>query len=161
MKLVHNVTISVFCKEHEDEQKIHDGLLFLLGMDESELKKQKLKINRKSAQGFNEKKIIIFTVIIDKQRHTKLFLKNLVSLLASGQRKIIATEAKNHLDDGFFFFIRFEKDAIIKDKKLMLTDSGKCYHVKMSIAAFPKSRDAAFKVVESIFSEDLNNEETA
>lgn len=153
MKLVHTVTISVFCKEHEDEQAIQDGLLFLLGMDAAELGEQKIKIKRKSAQGFHEKKIIIFSIMLDKQRHTKAFLNHVCSLLAPSQKKIILTEAKSRLDDDLFFFLRFEKNAINKDQKLMLTDGGKCYHVKMSIAAFPNGKEKALEVVKTIFGE--------
>ena len=161
MKLVHNIKISAFCKENEDGQVIREGLLFLIGMDAAGLEKQKLKIDAKIVQGFSEKKITVFSIQIDKQRHTKAFLDHLHTLLAQGQKKIIVTEAKSRLDEEFFFFLRFEKNAIINNQKLMLTDGGNCYHVKMSIAAFPKSREKALDIIQSIFSEHLNNEGTA
>ncbi len=158
MRTVHTVTISVFCKEHEDGQEVKDGLLFLLGMAEKELADQRMKIDKKSAKGFGEKRIIILSVTLDKARHANRFLAHLCKLLAPAQRRIIIAEAKSRLDDDLFFYLRFDKSTLIADKKLLLTDRGNCYHVKMSIAAFPKRADVAFDVVRSIFSEDLNTD---
>lgn len=158
MRAVHTITISVFCKEHEDEHEIKEGLFFLLGMDEAALKKEGCALARVRAKGFEEKGILILSVTLDKVRHVNRFLARLCALLSPAQRRIIITEAKSRLDGDLFFYLRFDKPTLISDRKLRLIDGGNCYHVRMSIAAFPKKRDVALDVVKSLFSEDLNTD---
>ena len=75
------------------------------------------------------------------------FLENLLNNLSKGQKEQILREDESRLDENLDFFIRLDKDSWINDKKLELTDSGKCFHLKISIAAFPKKREVALKVV--------------
>lgn len=158
MRKAHTITVSVFCREHEDEHRIKEGLLFLLGMDEATLKKEGCVFHRVRAKGFEERGIIILSATLDKARHITRFLARLCSLLSPAQRRIVLMEAKSRLDDDFFFYLRFDKPTLILEKKLQLIDGGNCYHIKMSIAAFPKRRDVALDVVKSLFSEDLNTD---
>ena len=41
-------------------------------------------------------------------------------------------------------------EELLKEK-YSITDSGDCFHIKMHIAAFPKNRESALKVIEKIF----------
>jgi len=47
------------------------------------------------------------------------------------------------------FYVRIDKDKFLKDKYI-ITDSGNCIHIKITVAAFPKTKDNAKKEIESI-----------
>jgi len=49
--------------------------------------------------------------------------------------------------------MRIDKDAWIDERKILFTDSGNCFHIKMSLAVFPKKKEAALQLVEKIFNQ--------
>ena len=147
--LAHNIHISVFCKPEEDIELIEKKLLFLVPFD---IKEQKIELKKTNATGFNEKKITILEVYLEKESHTNLFLKNLAKNLADEQKSLIKKQAESRLDEGLNFFLRLDKIKLINEDKLWLTDKGDCYHIRIKIAAFPHKREVALKVIEKIFS---------
>ncbi|MBS3131773.1 hypothetical protein J4212_05045 [Candidatus Woesearchaeota archaeon] len=149
MKQAHSITLKVFVKEGEDYGKIKEAFLSFLPF---ELEKEKIKINEISAKGFEEKKIIILESILTKERHTNKFLESLLEKLESGEKQRILLLKEPRLDENADFFLRFEKNELLENRKLALTDSGNCFHIKISIAAFPKSGENALKAVQGIFS---------
>jgi RNA-binding protein len=74
----------------------------------------------------------------------------LKELIKEDQCKTLREQRWSRLDEELFFYIRLNKEAALKDI-FELTDSGDCVHIKMHIAAFPKNRDSALKVVEEMF----------
>ncbi|MBA3064439.1 hypothetical protein FP803_03295 [Candidatus Woesearchaeota archaeon] len=147
--LAHNVCITVFCKPEDDVGLITEKLLFLVPLDP---KKEKIELKRTNAIGFNEKKIIILEVYLEKESHTNLFLNNLTKNLTDEQKLLIKKQADSRLDDELNFFLRFDKSKLINEGRLWLTDKGDCFHIKIKIAAFPHKREAALKIIEKIFS---------
>ena len=63
----------------------------------------------------------------------------------------ILQQIDSRLDKSLDFFLRFDKDSWIAGKKLLLTDAGKCFHIRISMAAFPKKREIALNVVKDLF----------
>jgi RNA binding exosome subunit len=61
LKLFHNLKLSVFSKEREDEFEVRAGLLGLLPFDSNT---EKLRIEKTHATGFNERKILILELIL-------------------------------------------------------------------------------------------------
>ncbi len=55
------------------------------------------------------------------------------------------------MDEHHHFFIRFDKDKLIENNEFFITDKGNCYHIKMTIAAFPTTRENALKAIEKLF----------
>ncbi|PIN76050.1 hypothetical protein COV18_01350 [Candidatus Woesearchaeota archaeon CG10_big_fil_rev_8_21_14_0_10_37_12] len=149
MKLVHNITITVFVKPEEDKEEIKKRLIELIPFD---LAEQKIKIEEQTAQGFNERKIKIYTVHLKKTTHTKQFLKNFLNLLNEEQKKLLIAQKESRLDEECNFFIRIEKEALAEKQKIQLTEGGNCYHIRLSVAAFPKTRENALKIVDNLFS---------
>ncbi|MBN2142288.1 hypothetical protein JW711_03070 [Candidatus Woesearchaeota archaeon] len=155
MKLVHNISLSVFVKFGEDEERIRKALLSLVPLD---LEKEKLKVERQVTHGF-EHKIIVLGMSVSKERHARAVLEFLLGKLTKDQKRLILIQ-ENRLDDECFFYLRFDKNALLGDVGaggggegcLELTDSGDCFHVKMSIAAYPKKREAAVVLLRKIFS---------
>ena len=147
MKVINIVKISVFAKE--DLEKVRLKLLELMPFD---IEKEKILLKESTATGFDEKEIKIFEVFLDKDRHINAFLENLVGRMNDEVKEWILMQAESRLDEECNFFLRFSKDKLIDENELWLTDQGNCFHIKMNIAAFPKKREKAKKVVEQIFS---------
>lgn len=147
MKLVHNVRISAFSKPEEDYNQIKSSFLALLGMI-PEI--EKIELVESTCTGFNDRKIKTLEVILDKNRHCHRFLKHLISILDNKQITTIINQIPSRLDDNLFFFLRLDKQSFI-NKKVLLTDSGDCFHIRLSIASFPKRKDIASKIIKEIF----------
>lgn len=144
MKYVHEVKVSVFCKEWEDEKKILEKLFWFFPF---EIKKQ---FKRTTAEGFFDKPIKIFEVEITKTMQINTFLHSLFSKFDADQKDLLRKQIESRLDEYMHFFIRFDKDKLVQENKLWITDEGNCFHIKMTIAAFPKKREVAKKIVEEI-----------
>jgi RNA binding exosome subunit len=69
MKLLNNVLLSVFVKEGEDEARIAEKLQSFIPVDFSE---EKLAVRRHSAEGFEDKKIIILEIELEREKHTNV-----------------------------------------------------------------------------------------
>ena len=147
--LAHTICITVFCKPEEDIGLITEKLLFLAPFD---LKKEKIKLKKRTAVGFNNRKIIILEVYLKKESHTNLFLTHLVKKLTDEQKLLIKKQAESRIDDELNLFLRLDKIRLINENKLLLTDKGDCFHIKIKIAAFPHKREAALKIIDKIFS---------
>ena len=144
MKIAHTITITVFTKEDEDKQKIKEKLLELIpeGID-----KEKLKIEEQTATGFNEKKITITKLTLEKENHTTKFLKNLFSKLSNEQKNMLSKQKESRTDEECNFYIRLDKEKL-NQGQYHITDEGNCYHIKTSIAAFPAKKENAIKKLE-------------
>ncbi|MCP3686229.1 MAG: hypothetical protein GY861_26590 [bacterium] len=147
--LANNITISVFCKEDENIDEISKKLVSLFPFD---LEKEKLELKRENAKGFNEKKIVILSILIKKERHTKQFLEKLKESLNDDQKDLIKKQAETRLDEELNFFLRFDKEKLMQENLLWITDSGNCFHFRMSVATFPKKREKAIAVINEILS---------
>jgi RNA-binding protein len=153
MLYIHNARITIFLKPEEylgDAdiiQKTKNIFNKLLPLD---FEKEKLSVTEEMVESFENRKIRIFRLDMTKESHTKTFIKTLKSLLGENQCKTLLGQKWSRLDDELFFYIRLDKEAMLKDVA-ELTDSGDCVHIKMHIAAFPKNRDAALKVIQEIF----------
>lgn len=148
MKYAHLIKIDVFSKEGEDENAIIKRLLSLIPFD---IEEQKIKLEKSKAEGFGDKSINIFEITLAKDSHINQFLKNLKEKLADEQKELILKQAESRLDQDFDFFLRFDKEKLINEDKLWLTDSGNCFHIKISIAAFPRKRENGLEMIKEIF----------
>ena len=148
MKYAHLLKLTVFFYENENSESI---LQAFLGFFPFSLEDNKVFLNKTQATGFNEKKIGIFEITLTKSNLINKFLENLLDKLDENQKNIIVMQTESRLDKNMDFFIRFDKESWMNDKKLLLTDSGKCFHLKISIAAFPKKREIALNVVKDLF----------
>src|SRR3989338_710954 len=150
MKYAHLIKLTVFSYENEDSQPVLDAFLMLFPFN---LQDNKVDFRKTNAAGFNESKINIFEAALTKANLVSQFLKNLLNNLDENQKNTILAQLESRLDKNLDFFLRFDKDLWINEKKLVLTDSCKCFHLKISIAAFPKKREIALNVINNLFSE--------
>lgn len=147
MKYAHLIKLTVFSREEEAESILGSLLKFF----PFNLEENKTHVKKTKAEGFNKKEMQIFEVALTKQSLANEFLESLTGNLTEIQRGILLKQSESRLDNNLDFFIRFDRDSWIKEKKLLFTDSGDCFHLKISIAAFPKKREVALKVVNDLF----------
>ncbi|MFH1650037.1 MAG: RNA-binding domain-containing protein [Candidatus Woesearchaeota archaeon] len=146
MRLLHTVTLSVFVKPEENSESIEKAFTSLLPLD---LAEEKLKLNKTTAQGFEGKNIVILTLFLQKHRHIRAFIEHLNTKLDDETKAKLRTQ-ENRLDEEQNFFLRLDKEALL-DGKYVITDGGTCIHCRLNIAAFPKTREAAWQVVQQLF----------
>jgi len=146
VKIANNVNLRVFCKEDEDKKLIIEKLKLLLPFD---LEKEKIKIEERRAEGLGEKRIYVIKVVLTRDKNINAFIENLVSKLGD-EKKTLLEQLESRLDDDLNFFIRLNKEMLLKDK-FIVTDSGNCYHIKINIASFPKKRENVVKVLRELF----------
>ena len=149
MRYAHLIKLTVFSHEDENKKYILDALLRFFPFN---LEDDKIPVKKTAAEGSGEKKIEIFEITLAKTSLINQFLKNLLDNLDKEQKNNVLQQAESRLDKNLDFFLRLDKDAWIDGKKLILTDSGKCFHLKIGIAAFPKKRELALNVVKDLFS---------
>lgn len=154
MKYAHLVKVNVFCyeKNNEDSNLILDKFLQLLPFN---LKEGKIELKKTNVEGFKDKKITIYEVILTKEKHINKFLTNLSKNIGEEHKKLILGQSESRVDDKLNFYLRFDKDEYLRNNKLKLTDSGNCFHIKISIATFPKRRENALEIIKSIFGDNL------
>jgi len=151
MRYIHNAKITVFLKPEEYIgskliEQVKDSMHRFLPID---LDKEKVSITEENVESFENRKIKILTLDISKEAHTNIFIKTLKVLLRE-QCATILDQKESRLDEELCFYIRLDKESMLKGIA-ELTDSGDCFHIKMHVAAYPKNRDAALKVVEEMF----------
>ena len=149
MKLMHSIKLTVFSYEHENSDEILNSFLKFFPFS---LEENKIKPVKRNATGFGDSKIEIFEVLLIKTSLINQFLDFILENLDDVQKGTLIQQAESRLDENLDFFIRFDKDSWVKNEKLELTDSGKCFHLKMSVAAFPTKREVALGIAKKIFS---------
>ena len=147
MKLAHQIKISVFVKEDEDETLIVDKLKELIPFED--LDKEKIIINKTPTIGFEDKKIDILEVILKREKHVKTFLEYIMKKLSEEQKELLLKQVESRLDEENNFFFRLDKEKLLEGE-YWVTDRGNCFHIKITIAAFPKTRENAKEVIQKI-----------
>ena len=150
MRWIHKATITAFGKPEEDVKAVKEGLIALVPFD---LEEAKVSLDVQKAEGLEDRIIKIYTIALAKEAHTNDFLQFLLDTLTEEQKETLISQAESRLDTEFDFFIRFDKEQWIAKKELTLTDSGNCFHIKLSLATFPKKKENALKLINKLFSQ--------
>lgn len=155
MKYCHTITLTVFIKPEEsnDYPNIFDKTKSAI-KEIFDWEKEKTILNETIAEGFEDRKIHIYELKINKEKDTTLFIKNLLSKLSTEQKEFLKADKESRLDENDDFFIRLDKNELLEGK-YKITNSGNCFHIKMNIASFPKKRENALKVIDEIFSKNI------
>ncbi len=147
MKIAHSAEIRVFCGEGENEAEVLDGLRWLVPFN---MEEQKIEVKKQSALGFDDRKIMIFEVLLEKDRHVKPFLDNFLSKLQPIQKQTLLRQLESRIDEDANFFVRLEKDIMMKNRGVVITDGGNCYHIQIKVAAYPSTKYAAVNVMREL-----------
>jgi len=135
------IKLTVFVKEGEEENVIAERLRALIPFE--------IKILRETATSAEDKPIIILSVPLEKAKQSFAFAEWLTQTLTPEQKQLLNAQAVTRLDQGLNFFIRFDKPTWL-DGKLVITDSGNCFHCKMSLAAYPAKWEKGLAMVREI-----------
>lgn len=146
MKVAHNITVSVFVKEGEEIGQIRQSFLQMISLD---LEKEKLKLKQTTAKGAENNKIEIIEIKLEKERHVNSFLDDLFSKFNDEQKELLTKQLDSRVDDECHFFIRLDKKRLL-NKEYWVTDSGDCFHIKISIAAYPAKKENAIEAVKGL-----------
>lgn len=150
MKSFHNIILSAFIKPEEDEQAVKDAILSIIPFD---LEERKITPTQTVAEGFQEKKIVILEIKLEKDRDINEFTEHLLGRLSGAQKQQLL-EQENRLDDHLRYYLRFDK-LHLSEGELVLTDGGDCVHLKFSVAAFPKKKELALELMKGLFEKTL------
>ena len=146
--IAHNIYLTVFIKEGEDLEKTKESFVKLVPFD---LEENKIKIESKKAKGFDEKEINILTINIENQPLIKQFLAKLQEKLSDETKSLILKQVESRTDEDCRFYLRFSKEKFMKNEEYFITDQGNCFHIKITVAAFPKKREKAIEIISKIF----------
>ncbi|MBD3203332.1 hypothetical protein GF327_03500 [Candidatus Woesearchaeota archaeon] len=147
MKYAHNLQLRVFCKKEDDREKIKERIHELADFD---FEKEKIEYKEESVELFDGSTMKIITLFLKKQRHTTRFLKNLFSKLNEEQKELLENQLESRLDKNLHFFLRLDKDKLLKEDNYWICDSGNCFHLDICIAAYPHKREAAREIVKKV-----------
>lgn len=157
MKYCHTITVNVFVKPEdmveypEIKENAKNTIISLLPLD---WEKEKIELHEIKAEGFEGRNILIYELKIHKEKETNAFLKNLLSHLTKEQKEFLKYEKESRLDENDDFFIRLDRNKLLEGR-YEITTSGDCFHIKMNIAAFPKKRENAMKVIDEMFAKTI------
>ena len=155
MKIAHFIEIRVFSYEEDNEEQIVEKIKELIPFD---FNKEKIELKKKNAFGFNDKIISVICVGIKKQNHTSKVIEKLLKKLNNDQKKLLLKQLQSRLDKDLHFFIRLDKDKLLKNE-YWITDSGNCFHFKIAIAAYPHKREVGEKIVEELLKFSISEDE--
>jgi len=147
IKQAHNITIKVYAYEDENAKQIAQALTQLLP---EQFEEEKIFIETEDIRILEGRDMSIYTVSLQKQRHIKETLTLLKEHLGAEQCAIIAQQ-ENRVDDEGNCFIRIDKQSFVETGQVKLTDAGDCFHIKLVLAAFPKSKENAVRVMKELF----------
>lgn len=150
MKQIHKIVITAFAKPEEDTEAVKEGLKKLTAIN---LENEKVELKEQTATGFEERKIKIFKTTLSRQQHIKEFIRQLKEKLGK-QCETLIEQKQSRLDqESLDFYIRIGKDKWMEDKEMKLTDSGYCYHIKITLAAYPAKREKGLEIIEKILTD--------
>jgi len=147
-KLANKVWVSVFAEEADNPEGVESCLRSFLPEN---IKEEEIRLEKRTAKGFNDTPIHFFELELEKDRQINPFLEKLSSMLTSQQKELLLRQADNRLDEDLKFFMRLDKAKLLKEGKAWITDSGDCFHIKVSLAVFPKKTEGAIKLLNDIF----------
>jgi RNA binding exosome subunit len=147
MELVNAVDLRVFILPEDNPDDVRKAFLEFFPFS---LAEEKIPLEEQRATGFNERKITILKATLLKKSHIRAFLKSLLAKLTPDQKAYLLSQKHSRLDEQLKFFIRIDKPTLLNEKRHFITEKGECFHITLSIASYPRSRDKALKAVEQL-----------
>ena len=142
-----SATISVFVKDSENQELAEKAFLGFFPYD---LKKEKLALKKTKFVDLDDEKTTVLELTITKKRHIGPFFTVLIGRIDQKQKSILLKQLESRLDEDLFFYMRFDKDMLIKNNIYEITQGGNCFHIKMLIKIFPKKRDIALNLLRDV-----------
>lgn len=146
MRLVLSVHCRVFIKPEDDPTALATAFRKFFPFV---LEEERLALVTEHVKGF-ETTIDVLRLSLKKESHTSAFLAQFISLLSEEQRQTLLKQKESRLDEDFMFYVRLDKKSWLEGR-VVLTDSGECFHFTFEVAAYPKRKEAVIASLEKIF----------
>lgn len=147
MRYFNNVNLRCFLEPLDVEE--YEKVIFSEYFDEEDIKKNRIRLTKTQALGFDKKKIVIVEFFSDKIKIINSFLKKVKEKMSEKDLKLLLSQ-DDRLDEELNFFLRFDKDSFFNNQ-LLVVEHGSCVHVKFSVASYPKNKETAWKNINSAF----------
>jgi len=153
MKQFHNLTVNVFIKPEEDYDSVYSAFINLFPFN---LKDEKIAVQTVMASSFEDRKIKIESVKLDKTRHIVSLLRFVFEKLGLSGVQTLLDQLETRVDDEMCFFFRLDKKKLLEGK-FELTDTGDCYHFKCHAACYPRNIETAKNIVSEFLQKELDS----
>ncbi len=147
MKFMHHITIRLFAKKEEADNPLEEALQTFIPEEDD---KNKLIINKEDIPILEGSHMKIFSIHLEKERHTKHCIMQLKKALGETQCAAIAHDSRR-VDEQGILYIRIDKDSWLHDRKAILVDHGNCLHFSIMLACYPKNKERAIQVQQKLF----------
>lgn len=140
MRWVHKIRVMMLAKESDVQAEVVSAVKEFSGVEP------------KSEQ-VEESSNVIVTAELGKESQQNDLIKRMLAGLGSQTAEIVAQlDSRLHEEEGEWnFYLRFDKKEYVAGRKMVLTDGGNCLHVRLTLAVFPKKREAAVELVRKLF----------
>jgi RNA binding exosome subunit len=135
----HYVDFQAFCLATEDEQKVKQCIINVVGDPLVELKEEVV-------EGYHKNPITIFSYRMQRNVDIKMFF---AQLQRAGALKPILDQMEIRLDEDLFLNFRLNKQDAIKERLILAVDAsrGGVVSVRAKVKAFPTKRERAIEVI--------------
>jgi len=140
--------LRVFVKPEEDAAHVRFALVSLAAWPEAVVLEDPITVDD-CFVGDCRRTVRVLRVTLEKGR-IRPFVEALNEALGEDTRALLVKQAETRLDEEGTFFLRLAKEALLEGK-VRLTDSGDCFHVSMSVLAYPRKRELLLLSVAKIF----------
>jgi len=96
MRWIHRATLTALGKPEENVEEVREGIRALVPFN---LEEAKVPFQTQNAEGFDDRIIKIFTIVLMKEAHTNDFLQFLLDNLSDEQKQLIISQAESRLDE--------------------------------------------------------------
>lgn len=140
MRWVHKIRVMMLAKDNDVQSEIVSAVKEFAGLEPK-------------AEPVEESTNVIVTVEVQKESEQNDFLKRLKAGLGSQVKDLVSQiNSRLHEEEGEWnFYLRLDKKEYVGARKMVLTDGGNCLHVRLTLAVFPKKREAAEVLVRKLF----------
>jgi RNA binding exosome subunit len=169
-RLLHHVTVSVFCKPHEVKEEVLHGLDQLSPVPTKVLLAQdpiydgerphtiyyrvpdvELTVQQTST---DEGAMIIYTLFFKKMHDVNVFMRQLLDAMTPEELAEFQANPALLLDFEGKLSCRLDKELLMQEK-WSLTEDGHCYQIKAAVAAYPKNLENVQAVLSQVLHKAL------
>lgn len=143
MKLLHNITVTIFDKDEDDRI-----LPFFRRLFPDDWKKAGINYRKEAAEAYDQSAMMIHSLKIHKQRVVEAGVARIYEFLPDHERKRLVADVANRVDDEAFWFVRLDRESALAGE-LRLTEEGDCVHLRIKAAAYPKNKENGIAAVSS------------
>ena len=73
-----------------------------------------------------------------------------ITRLSAEQKELLRIQAESRIDHDLNFYLRLDKAKLLQGQ-YWITDEGDCFHIKISLAVFPKKLEKAIELAKEMF----------